>query len=118
MNVEFDVSQVDQLIDDLDDAGPRVEERAKTVVSKTGHDSVASMQQLAAVDTGAMKNSTGVDIDSDGLGFEAGPTVEYAPFVEWGTTKMAPQPFVVPGFEQNLPAAYEAFEQVAGGIFP
>lgn len=114
--IEFDTSDVERLIAVLGEAGPRTVRRVQVVVEKTGNDSVRSMQALARVDTGAMRASTSVDLDADGLGFEAGPTVSYAPYNEYGTSRMSPQPFVIPGFEQNLPAAFEALEQVAAGI--
>lgn len=114
--IEFDASEIEDLAATLAQAGPRAVERTQLVVDQTGHASVRDMQQLAAVDTGTMKNSTSVDIDPDGLGFEAGPTVNYAPYVEYGTSRMSPQPFVGPGFERNIPPAISALEQVAAGM--
>jgi HK97 gp10 family phage protein len=114
--IEFDASEVERLADDLNEAGPRAVERAKLAISKTGHDTVADAQNLVPVDTGNLKNSIGVDIDPDGLGFEAGPTANYGHYVEYGTSRMSPQPYMMPAFDRRLPPAYEAFGQIVGGI--
>jgi hypothetical protein len=77
----WDTSDLDKLAADLAKAGPKAETLAKTVVKKTGFDTVAGAQAIVPVDTGNLKNSIGVDFDPDGLGFEAGPTANYAGFV-------------------------------------
>ena len=85
MGVHWDASEVDALIVHLVAAGPRAEELSRLVVAKTGFDTVAGAQDLVPVDTGHLKNTIGVDIDDDGLGFEAGPTASYGAHIEWGT---------------------------------
>lgn len=117
--ISFDTSSMERLADDLDGAEARVFAGVARVVGDTARDSVTAMQDLARVDTGAMRASCGYDLDADGLGFEAGPTVDYAPFNEYGTSRMSPQPFVIPGFEAQLPAAFERLGQaLADGILP
>ena len=114
--IEFDMGDLDGLARDVGSAGRRVKERAQTIVRKTGHDVVTDAQQLVPVDTGALKNSIGVDFDPDDLGFEAGPTMEYGPFVEWGTSRMPPQPYMTPAFDRRIEPAMEAVEQISGQI--
>ena len=108
----WDASEVDGLIKDLAAAGPKAESLARTVVARTGFDTVAGAQANAPVDTGALKNSIGVDVDEDGLGFEAGPTVSYAPYVHWGTSRMGPRPFLTTAFEKAVEPLGEVFGQV------
>lgn len=49
------------------------------------------IQALHAVDTGTMLNST--TAERDGKAYLIGPTVDYAPYVALGTSRMAARPF-------------------------
>lgn len=49
--------------------------------------------------TGTTKRSTTLEIKDNGLTADAGPTTEYAPYLEYGTRFMEAQPFVKPAFE-------------------
>ena len=53
------------------------------------------------VDTGRLRSSITNEIGQDGEGLVAviGTNVEYAPYVELGTSKMAAQPFLLPALE-------------------
>lgn len=51
-----------------------------------------AIQQVHAVDTGTMLNSTGAEQVNPGL-WLIGPTVFYAPYVALGTSRMAARPF-------------------------
>lgn len=107
---------ITELAADLRKAGPEVEEKAKVVVQKSGHDVVARAQLICPVDTGALKNSIGVDFDGDGLGWEAGPTMNYAAYVEYGTSKMAPRAYMNPAFDYAVADAIELFEHIVDGV--
>ena len=91
-----------------------IEKAAGTVVAKAAYDVEKDAKNLVAVDTGATKNSIGTDID--GLTATVGPTTEYAPFLEDGTSRMGPQPFMGPAFDRNLPK-FERAMAVLGGRF-
>lgn len=56
---------------------------------------------LCPVDTGRLRSSITNEIGEDGDGLVAtiGTNVEYAPYVELGTSKMAAQPFLLPALE-------------------
>lgn len=97
-------------------AGPAAQEKAKTVVQKSGHDVVAGAQAICPVDTGNLKNSIGVDFDDDGLGWEAGPTASYGMYVEYGTRYMAPQAYMGPAFDRVAAEVQPLLEQIADGI--
>jgi HK97 gp10 family phage protein len=109
-------SDLNRLEVDLLAAGPLVAARAAVVVHKNGFDVVRDGQAFCPVDTGNLKNSIGVDFDSDGLGYHAGPTAEYAPYVEEGTSRMAPHAFMGPAFDRNLPSVIGALEILGGTI--
>lgn len=55
-------------------------------------------RRLAAVDTGRMRSSVQAVPGRDGRGpyVDVGTNVQYAPFVEYGTIRSAPQPFMRP----------------------
>lgn len=59
------------------------------------------------VDTGRLRNSIGwrpVDVgDSLSVAYEVGTNVEYAPHVEFGTSRMHAQPYLFPAFYAELP---------------
>lgn len=69
--------------DDLVRVGLRVQSRARS---------------LCPVDTGRLRSSLVMRKGRDGRGFyvEVGTNVSYAPFVEFGTSKMRARPFLLP----------------------
>lgn len=58
-------------------------------------------KQGCPVDTGRLRSSITNEIGQDGEGLVAviGTNVEYAPYVELGTSRMAAQPFLLPALE-------------------
>lgn len=118
MGAEIDVSELNTLAADLSGASWRVAAQGARAVQKTGLDVVRDGQEFAPVDTGNMRNSIGVDFDADRLGFEAGPTASYSPYVEFGTSRMAPHAFMGPAFDRNVPPFVAAVEELGGSILP
>lgn len=73
---------------------------AKEALLQTAADIVALTKELTPVDTGALKQSYGaIPIDSNTI--EIGSDMEYAPYVEYGTSRMAAQPHLTPAFLQS-----------------
>lgn len=114
MEISFDFSEVYNLGSALTRAGQTARQQAELVVAKSAHDLEAQAKSLAPVDTGALMNSIGTD--ATGLHAEVGPTVNYAQFLEFGTYKMAPQPFMGPAADAVEPAFLAAMEQIAAGV--
>ena len=58
-------------------------------------------KRLCPVDTGRLRSSITNELGADGQGLMAsvGTNVEYAPYVELGTSNMAAQPFLLPALE-------------------
>lgn len=58
-------------------------------------------KRLCPVDTGRLRSSITNELGADGQGLVAtiGTNVEYAPHVELGTSRMAPQAFLLPALE-------------------
>lgn len=111
-------SHMEGIARDLDTAGARAEATTKLAVGKIGHDVVHDAQVVVPVDTGNLKNSIGVDIDPDGLGFDAGPTADYGAHVEFGTVKMAAQPYMIPAWRRQTANLDEVAQAIAGQVFP
>ena len=69
-------------------------ERVEKVKQNVIEESVAQMQTLAPVNTGALRDSIG--IEDRGNVVTIGASVPYAPSVELGTESTDPNPFVRP----------------------
>ncbi|MGI5155822.1 HK97-gp10 family putative phage morphogenesis protein [Microbispora sp. CA-102843] len=108
------IEVINRLAFDLGRLGLTSITKVARVVRSTGERTVAGAQAIVPVRTGNLKNSIGVDFDPDGLGFEAGPTASYAPYVEWGTSRMAPRAFLGPAFDRAIADGVEALEEVLG----
>jgi HK97 gp10 family phage protein len=108
----WDTSDLDKLAADLAGTGPKAEALTRTVVQKIAFDTVAGAQAVVAVDTGNLKSTIGQDFDDDGMGFEAGPTANYGHYVEYGTSRMSPQPYMRPAFDRAVKPIDEIMRQV------
>lgn len=75
---------------------------AKNVVKQNALEMEAKAKMLAPVgDTGNLKRSISTTIteSSDGIKAEVSTNVEYAPHVEFGTSRQQAQPFFNPAYE-------------------
>lgn len=88
-----------------------VAERALRTVAQLGVGAVKrEIQNVHAVDTGTMLNSTTVE-QADSKTYLVGPTVQYAVFVALGTSRMAARPFHIQAarnLEAQLPDIIKA----------
>lgn len=109
----FDTSGMRELKTDLGKLSARAIPTAMRAVAKTAHDIEATAKQLAPVDTGNLRNSISADIH--GLTAEIGPTASYGMFVEEGTSRMAPQPYMGPAFDRHVPAFEAAMLAIGAG---
>lgn len=108
---DVDISSLNRLTYDLASAPGILGARTALVVRKAAHDIEATAKSFAPVDTGALRSSIGVDFDGDGRGQEMtatiGPSVDYAPYVEFGTSRHAPAAFMGPALDRHS-ADFEA----------
>ena len=111
-----DFSELLKLSADLGKASTEVTRRAQLVVAKTAHDIEASGKRNAPVDTGHLRNSISTTISGGGLSAEIGPTASYGAYVEFGTRRMRPQPYMGPAADFHLPAFAEAVAQLGGEL--
>lgn len=98
---------------DFKAAAAAVDPLTRAVVVKSAAMIESLAKQAAPVRTGNLRNSISFDVSADGLTAEIGPTASYAPFLEYGTSRMAPRPFLMPAAEAVQPQFEAALEQVA-----
>lgn len=110
----IDVSQVNALAADLGRAQLAIVPKAAAVIRKTASDIEADAKNLAPVDTGNLRSSIGKSVNA--LHAEIGPSAEYGIYQEYGTSKMAPQPFMGPAFDRRAPGFVNAMSQLGGDI--
>lgn len=107
--------ELNRLAGNLEKAGVLAASRGPAVIRKTAADIVRDAQAIVPVDTGALKNSIGFEMTGV-FAAEIGPTMNYAGFIEWGTSRMAPRAFLGPATDRNVPAFYAAVAQLGGSV--
>lgn len=87
MAKEFDISDLNKLIKELDKKGLDIKKAIKTGVSKTTYNCQAMAKRNVPVDTGNLRTSIHAKIKEEGniVTGTVEPTVEYAPYPEFGT---------------------------------
>ncbi len=63
-------------------------------------EAVNRITQQRAVDTGNLRSSLNFSVSEDEA--EVGTPVEYAPYVEYGTSRMAARPYLRPALDENI----------------
>lgn len=110
-----DISEIRRFERDVEVGTVQAVKQVRDTVRKATFETEAGGKIRAAVDTGFMRNS----ITSDFVGSNAdvavgttGPDADYAPFVEHGTSRQAPQPFMGPAADEVEPTFYAALEDI------
>lgn len=101
---------------DLKAAGATVIPKASLVVRRSGIALANHARANAAVDTGFMQSSIDTATDSGGLAMLISPTAEYSVYVEYGTSRMPPQPFMGPALDAIEPSFISAMESLGGEV--
>lgn len=112
MRVTVDVQGLSEFQGTLEQASNRVEGLAGQVVRKTAADVQADAQSRAPVDTGALRSSIGVT-SRGALSATVSPSVNYSHYVEFGTSRMAPQPYLFPALDAKADSFIQAMGRVA-----
>jgi HK97 gp10 family phage protein len=116
--MEIDGSDFLRLSASFAQGAANVGKDAQVVLRKTTLDVEADAKRRVAVDTGNLKSSIGhSDLRSVGqsgtLESEVGPTADYGVYLELGTSRAAPQPFLGPALDKHAPAFERAMEILA-----
>lgn len=117
MPIHHDTSQLNTLGAALTKKGVLVGAKAAQVVRRSAAELEATSKGFCPVDTGFLRGSIGTTITGGALSTEitavVGPTASYAPYVEWGTSRMAPAAFMGPAFDRVAPDFVAAMGRVA-----
>ena len=88
-----------------------MEAKAEAIVAKTAMDLEAHAKSRAPVDTGTLKNSIQATRVGDAH-WRVVVGVDYGLYVEWGTSRMAAQPFFQPAIQAVSPTFLRAIRTV------
>lgn len=113
--ITVDVSEVRALATELGAAAAAVPTRAAATLRERVAAAEDTMRAAAPVATGDLRDSIGTTWEGP-LAAEVGPTVDYAGFVEGGTSDTAPQPFVGPAADAEEYESTSAFERMLGDL--
>jgi HK97 gp10 family phage protein len=105
MNVKVTTKITDNRIPMIVGAFPGLMEQ---VVEKTAFDIEATAKELAPVDTGYLAGT--IWTDNQGLRAEVQTVAEYAAYVEYGTYKMAAQPYMRRAADMHEPKFTQAID--------
>lgn len=100
MGIHVDASEVRDLARDLAQAPSKIQRRAPEAIRKTAQAIERSAKAIVPVETGTLRGSIGSDIGA--LSATIGTDLRYSGFVEFGTSEMAPQPYMRPAFDRNV----------------
>ncbi len=111
-DIRFDgLDSIDDLADALTSKAERVEAQAADVVRRSAADLQARAKRNAPVDTGRLRAS----ITTSRLGpleAEIGPEASHGVWVEGGTSRMSPQPFLYPAADAVEPTFAAALQRL------
>lgn len=86
-----------------------------TALEETGLVAEGYAKSACPVDTGRLRNSITHIVDEGGKCAVIGTNVEYAAYVELGTTRQKPQPYLKPAAEDHASTYSSIFRKHLGG---
>lgn len=73
-------------------------------------------KELAPYRTGTLRRSIGSEPGPGKFEVTIGTDVEYAPYLEFGTSRMSPRPYLRPAIEETLPSIGESLARALAAI--
>lgn len=116
MTVSADFSQLDDLAGDFGKLAAALPALATALVTASTFAVEAGAKVRAPVDTGNLRSSIFSTIRTDGAAVigETGPSANYGDYLERGTSRMAPQPYVFPALDAEAPRFLDGAAQIIG----
>lgn len=101
--MSFQITGLNELVTELAAEATQAVARARGVVQASAARVKATAKQLVPVDSGELRDSITYEtrLHQGGAEGEIGPTARHGVFVEWGTSKMAPQAFMGPALDRH-----------------
>ena len=93
-----------------------VREAAAVALEEIGLLAERYAKELCPVDTGNLRNSITHTVDEENLVAYLGTPVEYATYVEMGTSRMKAQPYIRPAFENHMGEYKDRLEKRLGTV--
>lgn len=115
--VTFDSSEVINLTHQLEQSTGEIRTRVAQAVRLVGSKVERDAKIAAPVDTGFLRSSisTRVSGNANTSTAEVSASANYAIWVEHGTSRMSPQPFMTPAFQRNKQPFIDALQQLVDG---
>lgn len=113
--LEFDTVEIRSLERDFDAATPTARKQARNTIRKGAFEIEARGKVNCPYRTGNLRNSITTDFigsNRDVAQSETGPEAGYGWWVEGGTERQAPQPYMGPAFDAVEPSVIEALESI------
>jgi HK97 gp10 family phage protein len=110
------VEEVRAVARSLANADKATARKAQAVVRSSALAIERGAKLRAPVDTGALRSSinTTLAAGAASISAEVGPEVSYGIFLEYGTWRMPPQPYLGPAFDEVEPSFIAAIEDLGG----
>lgn len=103
--------QIDVVYNKLPKLPAALRREAERAVERNARECGAVAKSLAPVDTGKLRDS--IDARPDGsMAWVVGPHTDYAAYVEYGTSRMAAQPYLTPATERQRSRFIGDMEQI------
>lgn len=98
----------------LAELAQRIEGSISEIIAAGADRVCENAKSICPVDTGALRDS--ISVNTEGNRAEISANTDYAAYVEFGTSVMAPQPYLVPSLIGNSGAVLAAMADAIAGI--
>ena len=113
--MKIDVDDLNRLAMDLSAAGPKALPPAARAVEKASRDIERDAKIACFVRTGNLRSSISTDLSvtDTSVTAEIGPTASYGGYVESGTSRAGPRPYLGPAFSRHADLLVHALDEIA-----